>query len=75
MKVNKTVGDWGLLDAVANFHASRRYVTEEIPPLWMVRKSGIRNAGNEARYFEEVVDFAKVGVGEGMTSEAAEDTS
>lgn len=72
LEVNETLGDGGWFDAVANFHATSWHITEEIPPFWMIGKSGIRDPGYEARDLEKVVYFGKVGIGKSMAGEAAE---
>lgn len=72
LEVNEALGDGGWFDAVANFHATSWHITEEIPPFWVICKSGIRDSRYEARDLEKVIYFGKIGVGKSMAGEAAE---
>lgn len=75
LEVNEALGGGGWFDAVANFHATSWHITEEIPPFWVICKSGIRDPSYEARDLEKVIYFGKVGVGKSMAGEAAEYSS
>lgn len=75
LEVDEAVGARSGFDAVRDFHAAGGDVTEEVPPFRVVGECRVGDAGNEAGDVEEVVDFGKIGVGEGVAGEAAEDTS
>lgn len=72
LEVYEALGGWSWFDAVANLHATSWHITEEIPPFWVISKSGICDPRYETRDLEKVIYFGKVGVGKSMASEAAE---
>ena len=75
LEVDKPLCNWRLFDAITDFHAAGGYVTEEIPPLWVVAEGGICNASYEPGNFQEVVYFCEICVGKCVTGEAPENTS
>ena len=50
-------------------------IDQQIPPLAFASKCGIRDAGYESRYLEQVVDLGKVGVWKGMAGETLQDAA
>ncbi len=75
LEVHEALGCWGGFDAVADFHAAAWYVAEEVPPFWVVGERGVGHTRNEPGDVQQVVDFGKVGIGEGVAGEATEDAS
>ncbi|OSS43547.1 hypothetical protein B5807_11794 [Epicoccum nigrum] len=75
LEVERPVCRCSGLDTVANLHTAGGEVAEDIPPFWLEGECGVGDAGNEAGYFEEVVDLGQIGVWEGVAYEAAQDAA